>query len=155
MRVLAARRTYAPGERLSHVDEVFPLDRLNDMLSRCDYVVVAVSLTPETRGLVGKEALAAMKRGAYLINVARGPIVDQSALIDSLKRGHLSGAALDVFETEPLPEESPLWAMSNVLITPHNTGGFISHVDKLTALFCDNLRRYLDGKPLLNQVNAY
>ena len=107
-------------------------------------------LTSETAGLLGEAELAAMKPGAVLINVARGQLVDEPALISALQSGHLGGAALDVFAVEPLPPESPLWDLPNVLVTPHSMSTALDENEVLVDLFCDNLRRYLDGQPLLN-----
>jgi phosphoglycerate dehydrogenase-like enzyme len=111
---------------------------------------LTVPLTRETAGLLGEAELAAMKPGAVLINVARGQVVDEPALIRALQSGHLGGAALDVFAVEPLPSESPLWDLPNVLVTPHSMSTALGENEALVDLFSDNLRRYLDGKPLLN-----
>lgn len=153
MRVLAARRSYVAGQTVPNVDEVFPSDRLNEMLGECDYVVVAVSLTDETRGMIGKAQFDAMKPGAFFINVSRGAVVDEAPLLDALKSGRLGGAALDVFSQEPLPADSEFWGLPNVMVTPHNTGGLKDHADRATQFFCENLRRYLDGQPLENRVD--
>jgi phosphoglycerate dehydrogenase-like enzyme len=152
MRVIAARRSYMPGEKLPHIEEVYPMSRLHEMLAQCDYVLISVSLSQQTRRLIGEEELAAIKKGAYLMNVARGAVIDQKALITALHSGNLGGAALDVFDPEPLEKDSPLWKMPNVLITPHNAGGYIRHPEKATAFFCENLRRYIHGEPLLNHI---
>ena len=153
MRVLAARRTYVPGPAVPNVDEVFPSHRLNDMLAECDYVVAAVSLTDETRGMIGKEQFDAMKPGTFFINVSRGAIVDEAALLDALRSGWLGGAALDVFTQEPLPANSQFWGLPNVIVTPHNTGSLPDYGDRATQFFCENLRRYLDGHPLEGQID--
>jgi phosphoglycerate dehydrogenase-like enzyme len=153
MRVVAARRSYTPGMTLPHVDELYPLARLHEMLGTCDYVVVSVSLTRETRHLIGAAEFAAMKPGAFFINVARGPVVDEAALLEALRNGHLGGAGLDVFDEEPLPETSPLWHMPGVIITPHNSGGVRAHGARATEFFCENLRRYLAGEPLVNVID--
>ena len=152
MRIIAARRTYTPGEKLPHIEEVYPMSRLHEMLAQCDYVLVSVSLSRQTRRLIGEGELAAMKKGSYIINVARGAVIDQKALIAALGSGHLGGAALDVFDPEPLESDSLLWKMPNVLITPHNAGAYIKHPEKATAFFCENLRRYIHGEPLLNHI---
>ena len=153
MRVLAARRTYIHGQDVPNVDQVFPSDRLNEMLAQCDYVVVAVSLTEETRGMIGGAEFGAMKPGAFFINVSRGEVVDEATLVDALKSGRLSGAALDVFTQEPLPEDSEFWGLPNVIVTPHNTGGLDDYNDRATRFFCENLRRYLDGQPLESTID--
>ena len=109
-------------------------------------------LNPATRGLLSRDAFAAMKPGAYLVNTARGPVVDEAALIDALRSGHIAGAYLDVFDTEPLPAESPLWAMPNVLITPHSADNIHGWPRRFATLFADNLERWRAGEPLLNVV---
>ncbi len=153
MRVLATRRTIVPGELVPNIDQVFPRERLKDMLDQSDYVVVAVSLTEETRGMIGEAQFKSMKPGSFFINVSRGAVVDEAALLDALKNGHLGGAALDVFAQEPLSSESDFWVLPNVIVTPHNTGGLKDHADRATKFFCENMRRYLDGEPLQNQVD--
>jgi phosphoglycerate dehydrogenase-like enzyme len=155
MRVLAVRRSQrrrqAGGDG---VDELLPPSDLHYLLSQSDYVVIAVPLTPESRGLIGGAELAAMKPTARIVNIARGAVIDQAALIAALKAGRIAGAALDVFEQEPLPPESELWSLENVILTPHISGGTPVYMKRAVALFCDNLRRYLDGEPLLNAVDV-
>ena len=126
---------------------------LDTVLGEADYVVIVVPLTDETRGLVGAAQLAAMKPGARLINVARGAIVDEAALIEALGRGRIAGAALDVTATEPLPGASPLWSMPQVIISPHMSGDFFGHYEALAALFMENFRRFRAHEPLLNVVD--
>ena len=109
-------------------------------------------LNAATRAMLSREGLAAMRPGAYLVNTSRGPVVDEAALVDALRSGHLAGAYLDVFETEPLPAESPLWAMPNVLITPHSSDNILGWPRRFAALFADNLERWRAGEPLLNPV---
>lgn len=128
-------------------------DDLDAVLPEADYVVVVVPLTDETRGLIGAAQFAAMKPSARLINVARGAILDESALIAALRQGHIAGAALDVTATEPLPGESPLWAMPEVIISPHMSGDFFGHYEALAALFMENFRRFRAQGPLLNVVD--
>lgn len=130
-----------------------PPARLLDLLGEAEVVVIAAPQTRETRGLIGAEQLAIMRRDAILVNVSRGKIVDEAALVEALSRGVIGGAALDVFEHEPLDPGSPLWAMPNVLITPHMAGFRAEHWDEVTALFADNFRRFLDGRELLNVVD--
>jgi phosphoglycerate dehydrogenase-like enzyme len=149
MRVIGTRRSRTD----SGVDELFGADQVKTVCSQSDYLVLCVPHTPETVSLVGALELAAVKPGAILINIARGTIVDEAALIDALRTGKLAGAALDVVSREPLAFDSPLWDMPNVLVTPHSMSTALSENDWLTDLFCDNLRRYLDGKPLRNQVD--
>jgi phosphoglycerate dehydrogenase-like enzyme len=139
---------------LEHVDQLYSPDQLTTMLGKCDFVAVAVPLTPETRHLIGAKELRAMKRDAVLINVARGGVIDEAALIEALRSGTIGGAGLDVFETEPLPADSPLWSSPNVVLSPH-VSGFTPHYDeRAMALFADNLRRYVNGGPLLNVVDV-
>ena len=152
MRVVATRRSYTPGEKLPYIDEVHPRDRMGEMLGHCDYVVVAVGLTPETRGMIGEAEFRAMKPGVFFINVGRGPVVDEKALLQALKSGHLGGAGLDVFEQEPLPSDSEFWGLPDVIVTPHNTGGMRDVSQRSTELFCANLQRYLNGEPLQSVV---
>jgi phosphoglycerate dehydrogenase-like enzyme len=137
-----------------YADELYPTERLRDALGEADYVAVTLPGTPQTRHLVDAGAIGAMKPGAYFANVGRGTVVDEGALVEALKSGHLSGAALDVFEVEPLPEESPLWEMENVIISPHATDMVPSLInERQTDLFCENLRRYLESEPLLNALD--
>lgn len=127
---------------------------LREMLAECDYVVLAVPLTAATRHLIGADELRAMKPTAFLINVARGDVVDQAGLIRALQEGWIGGAGLDVFAQEPLPADSSLWRMENVILTPH-IAGFTPHYDDRAAdLFAENLRRYLAGEPLLNRADV-
>jgi phosphoglycerate dehydrogenase-like enzyme len=134
-------------------DQIFPPSRLREMLAQSDFVVLAVPLAPETEGLIGEGELRAMKPNAYLVNIARGPIVNEAALIRALQEGWIAGAGLDVFAQEPLPPDSPLWGMENVILSPH-VAGFTIHYDERAAdLFAENLRRYLAGEPLLNRVD--
>lgn len=150
MRVLGLRRRLAPSDV---ADEVLPPDRLHDLLARSDFVVIAVPLTAQTRGMIGRAELAAMKPDAWLINISRGAIVDEEALIEALRAGHIGGACLDVFAEEPLPAESPLWDMPNVIITPHNSWSSPHIEEREIDLFLENLRRYVAGEPLLNVVD--
>ena len=158
MRVLGMRRGVA-GYELPDLagghqpDQSYASDQLIEMLPECDYVVLAVPFTSATYHLIDRAALRAMKPTALLINVARGPVVDEAALVDALRAGWIAGAALDVFEQEPLPADSPLWTLENVILSPH-VAGFTPHYDdRGTALFAENLRRYLAAEPLLNLVD--
>lgn len=126
---------------------------LGAALPEADFVVVVAPLTPQTRGLISTEELRLMKASARLLNVGRGPIVDEGALIEALDAGEIAGAALDVFEEEPLPAESPLWAMPNVIVSPHMSGDFHGYADALAAVFLGNYRRYLAGERLVNEVD--
>jgi phosphoglycerate dehydrogenase-like enzyme len=135
------------------VDEVLPPRRLPELLARSDVVVLSAPLTQATRGLLGASELAAMRPGALLVNVARGRLVDDAALVAALRSGHLGGAALDVFTHEPLAGDSPYWDLPNVLITPHVSGALEDYWKRAVALFADNLRRFETGRPLVNRVN--
>ncbi len=150
MRVIGTKRTVAP---VPHVDQVFPPEGLADVLRASDVVVVALPLTTQTRGLLGEPELRLMRRTAVLINIGRGAIVQEAALIRALQEGGIAGAGLDVFEREPLPADSPLWGMEQVIITPHVSGTSQHYWDAATPLLCENVRRYLTGAPLLNLVN--
>src|SRR5436190_6209115 len=150
MRVIGTRRRMDPME---HVDRVYAPDQVGELLSHSDYIVLSVPHTADTAGMIGDLQLRMVKPGAVLINIARGTIVDESALIQALRDGRLAGAALDVISHEPLSTDSPLWDMPNVLITPHSMSTAVTENEWLTDLFCDNLRRYLNGEPLRNQVD--
>lgn len=153
MRVVAVRRRSQRTGRARYVDLLLPPERLRELLAQSDFVVLALPLTPETKGLIGEAELRSMKPTAYLINIARGEIVDEAALVRALEEGWIAGAGLDVFATEPLPSESRLWELPNVVFSPHIAGGMEDYVQRATEVFCENLRRYLDGKRLLNVVD--
>ena len=123
---------------------------LDDVLPIADYLVVAVPGVASTNGLVDRRRLSLLPQGAFVINIGRGSVIEEQAMVDLLAAGYLSGAALDVFEVEPLPAGSPLWDMPNVLINPHSASTSHKENGRITDLFCENLRRYLDGRPLLN-----
>ncbi len=144
------RRPLEPGDP---VDECVTPDRLAQVLPRADWLAITCPLTEETHGLIDAEALAALPRGAHLLNVARGEIVDETALIDALRKQDLAGAYLDVFETEPLPETSPLWDLPRVIITPHNSGASRGNEARRRAVFVANFERWCRGEPLLNEVS--
>ena len=135
------------------LDELLPPDRLPELLAKSDVVVLAAPLTPETRGLIGAREVAQMKRGAFLINVGRGKLVVDEAIVEGLRTGQLGGAALDVFTHEPLAADSPYWDLPNVIITPHTSGAMQDYWTPLVDLFSDNLRRFEQGQPLLNVVD--
>ncbi|HEV2130361.1 MAG TPA: NAD(P)-dependent oxidoreductase, partial [Longimicrobiaceae bacterium] len=151
MRVLASKRRPAPAP--PGVELLTGGDALPRLLTASDFLVITVPETSETRGLIGAEELACLPRGATLINVARGGIVDEEALIEALRGGHLRGAALDVAVREPLPPDSPLWGLSNVLITPHVSGTTHRFWERETELIVENIRRYLAGETLRNVVD--
>lgn len=152
MRVIGSRRSSA--EELPNVDTLYRPADLHDMLREADFLMLSCPHTPETEGLIGARELAALPRGAGLINVARGAVVQQAALIEALRSGHLRGAALDVFEVEPLPPDDPLWTMPNVIISPHSASTALSENSKITDLFCQNLRRFLSGQSLINRLDT-
>jgi phosphoglycerate dehydrogenase-like enzyme len=153
MRVIATRRSAREEGRARNVDLILPTSRLNELLAESDFVVVAAPLTVETRGLIGEEELRTMKPTARLINVARGAIVDEQSLTRALEEKWIAGAGLDVFATEPLPHDSPLWTLPNVILSPHISGGREDYVLAATMLFVENLRRYRDGRRLMNVVD--
>nr|WP_184890514.1 MULTISPECIES: D-2-hydroxyacid dehydrogenase [Actinomadura] len=132
---------------------VHPMERLGEALAEADYVVLAAPLTPETRHMVDAAALARMRPSARLVNVGRGALVNEADLVEALRAGRIAGAALDVFEDEPLPESSPLWDMPNVLVSPHMSGDVIGWRDELVRLFTANLDRHVAGRPLRNVVD--
>jgi len=135
------------------VDRLLPTDRLDDLLPHADAVVLSCPLTPQTHHLLDARRLALLKPGAIVINVARGQVVDEAALIGALRSGRLGGAALDVFEQEPLSPDSPLWDLPNVLVSPHSASTVAAESSRIVDLFCENLRRYLAGEPLLNVLD--
>ena len=151
MRVLAVRRR--PGvDRPPVVDEVVGPEQLSDVLGRVDAVVVCAPATPETRDLFDAAAFAAMRPGAVFCNVGRGSLVDETALLDALRSGHLGAAVLDVTREEPLPADSPLWDAPNVRLSPHSAASLDHYVESVFDLFADNLGRYLRREPLRNVV---
>lgn len=141
------------GKPHPQVDEMVAMDQLDVVLPRMDYIFLSLPSTPETRGLFNRERLQSLKAGAGIINVGRGSTFDYDALADLLATGHLSGAVIDVFDEEPLPSDSPLWAAPNFVVTPHvSADDGDSYVPITLELFFDNLARYLDGETLLNVV---
>jgi len=153
MQVLATRRSAERVGRARYVDMLLPRDQLRKLLLESDFVVVAVPSTIETDKLIGEEELRIMKSTAYLINISRGGIVDEEALIRALDEHWIAGAGLDVFATEPLPTNNRLWELPNVILSPHISGGMENYTIEATELFSENLRRYLNGKKLLNVVD--
>jgi phosphoglycerate dehydrogenase-like enzyme len=151
-RVSAIRRR--AGEPVPDgVEAVWTPDRLHDLLAASDVVVLAAPHTPETKRLIGARELDRITRGAFLINVARGKLVDDDALVAALRDGRVGGAALDVFSEEPLEASSPYWDLPNVIVTPHSSGALTDYWTPLVALFAENLRRFEKGEPLLNVVD--
>jgi D-2-hydroxyacid dehydrogenase (NADP+) len=157
LRVSATRRRAdAPlpeALRGTTLDEVLPPSGLYGLLERSDVIVLSTALTPATRQIIDRTALDHVKRGAFLVNVGRGRLVDDAAVVEALGDGRLGGAALDVFVREPLDSESPYWDLPNVIVTPHISGAMEDYWTPLVALFSDNLRRFADGRPLLNIVD--
>ena len=163
--VLAAKRDatrpsdngYAPeglgDPEGNYFHRLYPIEALQGMLAECDFVVITLPQTPETEGLFNKETINAMKPGSYLVNVSRGALVHENALIDALNSGHLAGAVLDVFNEEPLPAEHPFWTTPNLIITPHISAFSPSLMDDIVNLFVTNLKRYLQDLPLYNQID--
>jgi D-2-hydroxyacid dehydrogenase (NADP+) len=149
MDVTGVRRTPTPVE---HVDTVYTPDELREAVADARFVALSVPLTDRTGGLVGEAELDAMREDAVLVNVARGGVVDQSALVDALRAGSLAGAALDVFEEEPLPADSPLWEMENVIVTPHAAAANRDYYRRVERLVRENLRRLDAGDRLANLV---
>lgn len=157
--VLSAFRTtilatdWFPVHKPPHVAELLPADAVDHMLPRVDILILAAPLTEHTRGMINARRLALLPPGAILVNVARGPLVVEADLVAALESGHLGGAGLDVTDPEPLPPASRLWDLPNVIITPHVGGQSATRIDDMTNFFCENLRRYLTGRPLLNLVD--
>jgi phosphoglycerate dehydrogenase-like enzyme len=148
MRVLGVSRR---GRPVREATRMYPVSAMTRALREADFVVLLLPLTPETRGIIGADALAAMKSTAWLINIARGAVADEGALMQALEQRRIAGAVLDVFDREPLPPSHPLWKMDNVVVTPHISGP--STADALTPVFNDNLARYLAGRPLRHVVD--
>jgi phosphoglycerate dehydrogenase-like enzyme len=165
MRVLALKRDPAtrrdPGwcpAGLGDPDGAIPEkflgpEQRQEILRESDYFTVTLPLTGHTRRFIGAREIAAMRPGAFIVNIGRGEVIDENALIDALKAGTIGGAGLDVFEKEPLPKDSPLWDIESVILTPHMAGANRGYMDKACELFADNLRRFNAGQPLLNVVD--
>lgn len=151
MRVVGLRRSREP---VANVDKIYARAELHEMLAEADVLVLIAPHTPDTEGMIGEAELAVMKPSALFINISRAPLVDEPALIRALREGRLAGAALDVVSSEPLSPESPLWELPNVIISPHSASTVTQENARITALFCDNLRRYLAGEPLLNVLDT-
>jgi phosphoglycerate dehydrogenase-like enzyme len=154
MKVLAVRRhlsTARPADQL--VDKIYGPEQRLEMIPQCDYVGVAAPLTPATRGMVGEPEIAAMKPSAVLINVGRGPIIDEAPLVAALRGNRIKGAALDVFDEEPLPSGHPFYKLENVLLSPHTADHTPDWLDNSVELFLQQFARHEKGEPLLNIVN--
>ena len=139
----------------SFVEEVWPLDRFYDLLEASDIVVICLPLTDETKGVFNAKAFSHMRDHALLINVTRGDIVDGPSLLEALENGVIGGAGLDTSPGEPLADDHPLWNMENVVITPHTAGGSPVRVARIVDVFCDNLKRYLEGRPLTGVIDKH
>jgi phosphoglycerate dehydrogenase-like enzyme len=139
------------GDREAEIpDRLYPPEAIGSMSALCDYLVITSPLTSATRGMIGEEVFEKMKSDAVLIDVSRGGVVDQGALVEALHEGRLGGAALDVYPVEPLPTNSPLWKMDNVMLSPHVAGASSHYFERAAELFAENLHRYLSDRPLLN-----
>ncbi len=152
MQVHAVRR-HTSASPDPDVDRMYAPGELREMLAECDYVLVAAPLTPETRGMIGEAELAAMKPAAVIINVGRGPVIDESALIAALEQQRIKGAALDVFDVEPLPPGHPFYRMPNVLLSPHSADHIAGWRDLAMNRFIENFERFRNGQPLENIVD--
>jgi phosphoglycerate dehydrogenase-like enzyme len=153
MRVLALRRDAAPRPGDEDVDRVFATRDLHEMLPQCDYVVAAAPLTPATRHIIGAAEFNCMKPSAVVMNVGRGPVVDEAALAEALRTRRIHGAAIDVFEVEPLPPESPLWALDNILISAHTADHTTTWLNDAVVFFMEQFARWRRGEPLKNVVD--
>ena len=153
MRVLALRKRPDQSANDPLVEEVFPPERMLEMLARCDYIVASAPLTAETRGIIGESELRAMKKTAVVMNVGRGPVIDERALVRALEEGWIQGAALDVFDTEPLPDGHPFYRLKNVLLSPHCADHTPDWLAEAMRFFLLQFERFHKGEPLLNIVN--
>jgi phosphoglycerate dehydrogenase-like enzyme len=151
MRVVGIKRSPEP---VPFVDEIYPPHRLDELAATADAVVLTLPLTDETVGLVSRRTIEALKPNAIVVNVGRGPVVDEEALIDALRAKRILGAALDVFTTEPLPDDSPLWELENVIVSPHTAALSIHENARIVELFSENLRRFLAGEELLSRIRT-
>ncbi|MBA2556178.1 MAG: D-2-hydroxyacid dehydrogenase [Chloroflexi bacterium] len=149
LRVLAVRRS---GRPVPEADETFQTDAIPEVVGRADIVVITLPLTPDTRGCIDRDALERLKCTAYLINISRGGVVDEEALLDRLRRRPIAGAVLDVFQREPLPSDSPFWALPGVVVTPHISSEVLGWPEAVARLFVDNLRRWTAGGALSHVV---
>lgn len=153
MRVLGARRHPDKSQGDAFAEKILPIDRIESLFDESDHVLVAVPLTADTRGLVGARELARMRAHGVLVNVGRGPVVDEAALLDVLARGAICGAALDVFDVEPLPKEHPFYQNERVLLSPHCADRIPGWLERATEVFVVNVLARLRGEPLINVVD--
>ena len=147
------RASAKAGDTDPDVDRLFTSEQLHEMLGQSDYVVIALPLTNETLHLIGEAELRAMRPDSYLVNIGRGDIIDEPVLIRALREHWIAGAGLDVASQEPLPADSPLYDLPNLILTPHVSGGHERYAERLGKIFTDNLRRYRAGQPLRNRVD--
>lgn len=141
------------GQLLPHFKKMFTPDKKAELLQQCDFVVLILPLTKDTENFIDKDELVAMKKEAYLINIGRGPLINEKAFMEAIKNKEIKGAALDVFDVEPLPKESDLWDLENVLITPHAAAQTVKFIDRCIDRFEINYKNYINNKPLNNQIN--
>ena len=153
MNVLAMRRRPELSDGDEYINKVFGFDKKREMIAQCDYVVAAMPLTPETKASIGTEDFAAMKKTAVFVNIGRGPVVDEPALISALESKQIKGAGLDVFEVEPLPADSPLYGLENVLMSAHCADNTDEWLNDAMRFFYQNIERFSKGEPLLNVVD--
>ena len=153
MNVLGIRRNPELSAGNTSVDSVYSLDSLHSLLPEAEYLVLSAPDTSETEGIIGSAQIALMKKGAVVINVGRGALIDEVAMIEALSSGHLGGAYLDVFSKEPLPKNNPLWSLPNVLVNAHSASTSDKENGRIVDLFCENLMRYLNGEPLINVLD--
>jgi phosphoglycerate dehydrogenase-like enzyme len=155
MRVLAQRKNRAPRPGDEHVDKVYGIDGLQAMLPECDYIAVTAPLTPETTGMIGNREFELMKPSAVILNVGRGPVIDEPSMIEALRTKRIRGAALDVFDVEPLAPDSPFWSLDNVLISAHSADHVENWVEDAVEFFVEQFSRWRKGEPLKNVVNKH
>jgi phosphoglycerate dehydrogenase-like enzyme len=152
-RVVATKRSARPGDRAEHIDALYPNGQLHEVLAMSDYVALCVPFTSETAGLIGAAEFGAMKETGMLVNIARGPVIDWSAMQTALHSGEIAAVYTDVTVPEPLPADDPSWQTPNLIITPHNSGNMPNYLDEAAQFFIANLRRYVAGEPLTNIVD--
>lgn len=154
MKVLGVKRdTHGVEPTSVYADELYDQNELEKVVPRAEYLILIAPHTPETEKMIGEKQLLMLPKGAILINIGRGALIDEPALVNALQSGHLGGAGLDVFEVEPLPQDSPLWDMPNVIVSPHSGSTSDKENELITDIFCENLKRYLEGKPLINVID--
>lgn len=153
MRVLAHRKNTAPRAGDENVDRVYAASELHAMLPECDYIAVTAPLTEETRGMIGRREFELMKPSAVILNVGRGPVIDEASLVEALRTRRIRGAALDVFDVEPLPPDHPLWDLDNLFMTSHCADHVEGWVESAVLFFLDQFRRWRNGEPLKNVVD--